>query len=241
MKILISKYKEVTDLKCREIICGIVLNDNNLIKISNEFFIHILDLFSFTPSSLDPDNEELDNPFSKLSAENILLKKINGKISKILVENLKYIFKFKINQYYNEELNKSFENEEKKIKEEINLFLGEESLNYFKNAHNTLIEIKKTKEVDIPNKNIKEIFCIVYCNIFLENFVKYAVSQVTLVSECRTKIITFLNEGNSEIKETFKLFILKELKEKYILERTKFLNINEWTKEYKLNDLYKNL
>ena len=241
MKILISKYKEVTDLKCREIICGIVLNDNNLIKISNEFFIHILDLFSFTPSSLDPDNEELDNPFSKSSAENILLKKINGKISKILVENLKYIFKFKINQYYNEELNKSFENEEKKIKEEINLFLGEESLNYFKNAHNTLIEIKKTKEVDIPNKNIKEIFCIVYCNIFLENFVKYAVSQVTLVSECRTKIITFLNEGNSEIKETFKLFILKELKEKYILERTKFLNINEWTKEYKLNDLYKNL
>ena len=241
MKILISKYKEVTDLKCREIICGIVLSDNHLIKISNEFFIHILDLFSFTPSSLDPDNEESDNPFSKLSGQNILLQKINGNISKILLENLKYIFKFKILQYYNEELNKSFENDEKKFKEEINLFLGEEALNYFKNAHNTLIEIKKSKEVDIPNKNIKEIFCIVYCNIFLENFVKYAVTQVTLVSQCRTEIINFLNDGNSEIKETFKLFILKELKTKYILERTKFLNINEWTKEYKLNDLYKDL
>ena len=62
----------------------------------------------------------------------------------------------------NEELNKSFENEEKKIKEEMNLFLGEEALNYFKNAYDTLIEIKKSKEEDIPNKNIKEIFCIVY-------------------------------------------------------------------------------
>ena len=141
----------------------------------------------------------------------------------------------------NEELNKSFENEEKKIKEEMNLFLGEEALNYFKNAYDTLIEIKKSKEEDIPNKNIKEIFCIVYWNVFLENFVKYVVSQVTPVSQCRTEKIIFLNDGNSEIKERFKLFILKELKTKYIFERTKFLNTDEWTKEYTLNDLFKDL
>ena len=55
MKILISKYKEVTDLKCRAILCEIVLNNNHLIKISNEFFI----------DNLDPGNDESNNPFSK--------------------------------------------------------------------------------------------------------------------------------------------------------------------------------
>ena len=33
MKILISKYKEITDIQCREVLCDIVLSDNNLIKI----------------------------------------------------------------------------------------------------------------------------------------------------------------------------------------------------------------
>ncbi len=241
MKILISKYKEITDIGCREILCEIVLNDKTLLKISNEFFIHILDLFSFTPDSLEIEDNS-NNPFSKSAENNKLLKKINGKeISKILKENLKYIFKFKILQYYNEKLNKKYENEEAKIREEINEYLGEESFNYFKNAHNTLIEINSGEEVDIPNKNIKEIFCIVYCCVFLEHFVKYIITQTTFVSGRKTEIINFLNEGNSRIKETFKLFILKELKTKYLTERTQFLNISKWTDDYNLKDLFKDL
>ena len=241
MKILISKYKEITDIGCREVLCDIVLSDEKLIKISNEFFIHILDSFTFTPESLEVEDDS-QNPFSKSAENNKLLKKINGKkIPKILKENLKYIFKFKILQYYKEKLNKDFENDEERIREEINEYLGEESFNYFKNSHNTLIEINNSEEVDIPNKNIKEIFCIVYSCIFLENLVKYTISQNTLVSGRKTEIINFLNEGNSKIKETFKLFILKELKTKYITERTEFLNIQKWTDEYNLKDLFKDL
>ena len=241
MKILISKYKEVTDIGCREILCDFVLKDDKLIKISNEFFIHILDSFSFTPDSLESQDDS-HNPFSKASESNKLLKKINGKeISKILKENLKYIFKFKILQYYNGELNKSFDNDEERIREEINIYLGESSLNYFKNAHNTLIEINNAKDAEIPNKNIKEIFCLVYCCVFLENFVKYVIKQVAYVSTSRNKIIQYLNEGTSEIKETFKLFILKELKTKYITERTQFLNIDKWIEDYKLRDLFSDL
>ena len=250
MKILISKYKEITDLKCREILCEKILKDNHLIKISNEFFIHILDQFSFIPSSLDPSNEDPNNPFSEISGQNILLKKINEKNSKILAENLKYIFKFKIFQYYEDKLNKLFENEEnkeKRIREEINLYLGEKALMYFKIACNTLIQVKINKDMNISNLKIKEIFCIVYCNIFLKNFSKYAISEVNLFSECREKIIKFLNSGSTEnkesgkIKESFKLFILKELKSIYIPERTNFLNISYWTNKYKLKDLYQNL
>ena len=63
MKILISKYKEVIDINCREILCDKVLEDINLIKISNEFFIRILDIFSFTPDSLDLNNDNSDNPY----------------------------------------------------------------------------------------------------------------------------------------------------------------------------------
>ena len=241
MKILISKYKEIIDVGCREILCNIVLKDDKLIKISNEFFIHILDSFSFTPESLEPSDDS-DNPFSKSAESHKLLKIINGKkMSKILIENLKYIFKFKIMQYYKEKLNKTFETEDERNREEIEVYLGEDSLNYFKNAHNTLIEINKAEEVDISNKNIKEIFCIVYCCVFLENFVKYTISQNTLVSGRKAEIIEFLNEGNSEIKETFKLFILKELKTKYITERTQFLNIDKWTEDYHLKDLFKDL
>ena len=241
MKILISKYKEITDVGCREVLCDLVLNDDKLIKISNEFFIHILDSFSFTPDSLEPE-EDSQNPFSNSAANNQLLKKINGQnISKILKENLKYIFKFKILYYYKEKLNKDFKNDEEKIREEIDEYLGDDSFKYFKNAHNTLIEINNSHEVDIPNKNIKEIFCIVYSCIFLENFVKYTITQNTLVSGRKAEIISFLNEGASQIKESFKLFILKEIKSKYITERTEFLNIQKWTDEYNLKDLFKEL
>ena len=242
MKILISKYKEVTNIECREILCDIVLNDDKLIKISNEFFIHILDSFNFTPDILESQDDS-SNPFSKNAENHKLLKKINGKsIPKILKENLKYIFKSKICQYYNEELNnKKFKDEDEKIRGEIDIYLGEGSFNYFKSAHNTLIEINNTEEIEIPNKNIKEIFCIVYCCIFLENFVKYSISQVTLVSGRKTEIINYLNEGDSKVKKSFKLFILKELKAKYILERTQFLNIEKWTEDYNLKDLFKDL
>ena len=246
MKILISKYKEITDIKCREVLCDIVLKDNKLIKISNEFLIHILDIFSFTPDSLDLQNDNSDNPLSKSIENNKnypLLKKIDEKGDfKLLSENLKYIFKFKIFQYYNEEINKEIktENPEEKIKKEIDIYLGEQSLLYFKNAHNILIEIRNSKE-EIQNKNIKLIFCLTYCNFFLEKFAFYSITQKILVSTCRTDIINFLIEGNNEIKETFKLFILKELKTKYILERTDFLNIENWCNEYELKELFENL
>ena len=244
MKILISKYKEITDINCRGILCDIIFSYNELIKISNEFFIHILDSFDFDPESLEPDSENINNknPFTKLSEKNILLAKINKNISEILKENLKYIFKFKILQYYERFFTTNDNNNsETNIKNEINIYLGDDSFKYFKYAYYTLMEIKKSNIIDIPNKNIKEIFCIVYCNVFLENFVKYLVSQVTLISERKMEIIHFLKDENSQIKESFKLFILKELKKKYIKERTTFLNVNNWTEQYKLKDLFDDL
>ena len=240
MKILISKYKEITDIGCREILCDFILKDNKLIKISNEFIMLILSPFSFTPDSLE-SREPFVNPFSKESENNKLLKKINGeKISKILKENLKYIFKFQILQYYNE-IERTKEEESSRIREEINIFLGEKQLKFFKIAHDTLIEINNKNNVKIPNKNIKEIFCIVYCSVFLENFVKYVVTQATLISDIKVKIINYLSTGESEIKESFKLFILKELKTKYITERTKFLEIDKWIGDLKLRDLFRDL
>ena len=245
MKILISKYKEITDIKCREMLCGIIVEDNNLIKLSNEFFILILDSLSFTPDSLNLENDNSDNPISNSVVENKnypLLKIIdeNGS-SKILSENLKYIFKFKISQYYNEELNKeniNEENQENIIKKEIDTYLGKDSLIYFINAHNILMEIRNRND-EIINKNIKILFCLVYSNFFLEKFVYYLTSQKILVSDSRVQIINFLKGPSDVIKETYKLFILKELKTKYILERTEFLNIEKWSEEYQLNDLYK--
>ena len=46
------------------------------------------------------------------------------KLFKILKENLKYIFTFKIIHDYKEKLNKQFKNEEEKIREETDVYLG---------------------------------------------------------------------------------------------------------------------
>ena len=67
------------------------------------------------------------------------MKKIEEKVdNKILTENLKYIFKFKIFHYY-EELNKQIEKDEEKVKVEINNYLGDQSFIYFKNAYHSLV------------------------------------------------------------------------------------------------------
>ena len=243
MKILTSKYKEVTNIECREILCDFVLKNDKLLKISNMFLMTILNSFFFTPASLESEDDSY-NPFSNSSESNRLLKKINEKAtSKILKENLKFIFKFKIFEYYNKKLDETLDNEEEKTRQEIDVYLGEESFNYFRIAHDILIKINSDGDVKIPNKNIKEIFCIVYCCIFLENFVKYAFTQITLVSGNKNEIINYLNKRKrkSKVKETFKLFILKELKDKYITERTQFLNIDKWLEDYHLRDLFKDL
>ena len=249
MKILISKYKEITNLDCREKLCDIILNkkNKNLLKFSNEFFIYILDLFDFTPESLAFD-EDTYNPFSKEAKKNknySLLNKINENFCEIISENFKYIFKYKILNYYNNKLKKDLNNNksdpDEKIREEINTYLGEESQTYFKNCHIALLKIYKGHNDNIINGNIQKIFCIVYCNVFLEKFVKYSIEQKTYVSTIKYQIIKFLNEKKDEIRNVFKLFILKELKSKYIKERTKFLNIEEWKKLYNFRDLFPDL
>ena len=44
--------------------------------------------------------------------------------------------------------------------------------------------------------------------------------------------------GKNGIKNTFKLFLLNEFKNKYILDKKEFLNINKWTKEYYIEGLF---
>jgi len=273
MKILISKYKEITNLDCRNNLCDIILDKKNskFLKLSNEFFIYILDLFDFSPESLKED-EDISNPFSESVKNNknySLLMKINDNFCKILSENFEYIFKYKISNYYKNEIKRKEiekENEkieetkkvekiekerkkgtneiltsEEKIKIEIESYFGESSQTFFKNCYNTLIKIQKGYDEYIINKNIKKVFCVVYCNMFLENFVKYCVEQPTYFSTERNKIIKFLTKGNDKIRKSFKLIILKELKSKYILERTEFLNIKKWRELYYLKDLFPDL
>lgn len=75
---------------------------------------------------------------------------------------------------------------------------------------------------EIPLKNIKELFCISFCNFFLEKFTFYLVSQRQLVSVYYHSIIQFFNAKNDNIIKTFKLFILNELKTKYIVNKKNF-------------------
>ena len=94
---------------------------------------------------------------------------------------------------------------------------------------------------EIPLKNIKKLFCLSYCNFYLEKFVFYLASQKELVSGSKYNIIEFFNNKNNNIIKTFKLFILNELKIKYIVDKKEFLNIKKLTKEYFLEELFKEI
>ena len=234
MNLIMSRYQEINQINYREQLCDIVLQDNNLLKISNQLLINILGKFSFTPYSLNQTNDDINNPFLNSVINNQyypILNKINEKSNvKILGENLKYLFKFKIFQFYEEEKENYGNNDEKREIE----FICEYSYEYFKKAYNILYDILYSKK-DIPLINIKKLYCISYCNYFLEKF-SFLVSKKSY-NYMLDIIIDFLIEKNS-IKNSFKLFILSEFKNKYILDKKEFLNINKWTKEYYLEGLF---
>ena len=126
-------------------------------------------------------------------------------------------------QYF-EDQNESFKRE---VSESYSYERGEinvacvdfEYFEYFKMSYNILLDIYFNRS-NIPNKNIKEIFCITYCNYILENFVRYL--EYFYYGNNFYEIINFLKEDNTKIKEAFKLFILKEIKMKYIQEKKSF-------------------
>ena len=236
MKIILTKYKEINEISYRELLCDFILEDSNLLNYSNEFFLNIINQFSFTPECLDErDIGDIDNPFLNSVIDNQyypLLNIINEKAKiKFLEENLKYIFKLEIFNYYECELNSCHNN----AKLEIDTYLHESSFDYFLRAHDILYEILNSKK-EIPLKNIKKLFCLSYCNFYLEKFVFYLVAQKELVSLSRSNIIEFFNNKNNNIIKTFKLFILNELKTKYIMDKKEFLNIKKWTIEYFLEE-----
>lgn len=108
--------------------CDFVFKDNNLLKFSNQFFLYIIDMFLFTPECLDPDDaDNIYNPFIISVINNQyypLLNKLNQK-SKFLKENLKYIFKYQIFQFYEEYLFNRQLNNSNHL--EIETYLGESS------------------------------------------------------------------------------------------------------------------
>ena len=135
MKIILSKYKEIKERNCRELLCDFVLNDMNLIKFSNGFFLYIIKEFSFSPEYLDQNNTNReDNPFLNSVINNQyypLLDKINQKSKdKILEEYLKYIFKFTIFRYYkvklsNRKLHSNLNDYSSETEIEIDTYFGE--------------------------------------------------------------------------------------------------------------------
>ena len=92
------------------------------------------------------------------------------------------------------------------------------------------------------NKNIKEQYCIVYCNIYLENFVKFCFTEKEYSSGIRNDFFNFLNdpESQTDLKNTFKIVILKLIKTYYIKDQIEFMNYKDkWSKEYNFEEIVK--
>lgn len=240
ISLIVSKYKEVNDEVFREKLLSKIKNDNTLIKFSTELFVIIFRRYRIEPYYLEENNNEPDNPFSPESKNDIILKVIDGGkkgMPNNLKEILKTIFKFNINQYFKDEIGNK-----KDIRDIIKVLLGKDAFNDFKNSYENLKNIMLKKYDDIYNYNIKEQYCIAYCNVFLENFVKYTFEEKEYSSEIRDKLLEFLNDQETEtpLKASIKIVILKMIKTYYIKDQFTFIfKKDEWSNKYYFDSLIK--
>ena len=241
ISLIVSKYKEVNDEQFRSQLCSKIKNNDTLIKFSTELFVLVFRRYRIEPYYLEENNNEPDNPFSLDFKDNLILKEIDGGkngIPEDLKEILKTIFKFNIIQYFKDEI----ENKTDK-RDIINILLGENAFNDFKNAYENLKNIMFKKFDDIYNYNIKEQYCISYCNVFLENFVKYCFEEIVYSSGIRNNLLEFLNDKENEtpLKNSIKIVILKIIKAYYIKDQYIFMfNKDIWSKDYYLDSLTNN-
>ena len=241
ISLVVSKYKEVNNEQFRAKLCSKIKSNDILIKFSTELFVVIFRRYRIEPYYLEENNNEPDNPFSPELKDNEILKEIDGGkkgMPKDLKEILKTIFKFNINQYFNDETRNK-----KDKRDFIKILLGEEAFNDFKNAYENLKNIMLKKIDDIYNYNIKEQYCIAYCNVFLENFVKYCFEEKEYSAGIRNNLLEFLNDKETEtpLKNTIKIVILKIIKTYYIKDQFTFMFKKDiWGNKYYLDSLIKN-
>ena len=241
ISLIVSKYKEVNNEQFRAKLCSKIKNNDILIKFSTELFVLIFRRYRIEPYYLEDNNNEPDNPFAPDNKDNELLKEIDGGkkgMPKDLKEILKTIFKFNINQYFKDEIRNK-----KDKRDLIRILLGKEAFNDFKNAYENLKNIMVKNTDDIYNYNIKEQYCIAYCNVFLENFVKYCFEEKEYSAEIRDNLLKFLNDKETEtpLKNSIKIVILKIIKTYYIKDQSTFMFKKDiWSNKYYLDSLIKN-
>ena len=241
ISLIVSKYKEVNNDNFRAKLCSKIKNNEVLIKFSTELFVLIFRRYRIEPYYLEDNNNEPENPFGPEYKDNEILKEIDGGkngMTKYLKEILKTIFKFNIIQYFKDEIGNI-----KDKREIINILLGKNAFNDFRNAYENLKNITLRKFDDIYNYNIKEQYCIAYCNVFLENFVKYCFKEELYSTSIRNDLINFLNDEETQtpLKNSMKIVILKIIKTYYIKDQFTFMfKKNNWSSKYYLEPLIKN-
>jgi hypothetical protein len=127
-------------------------------------------------------------------------------------------------------------------RDEIRILLEKNAFSDFKNAYENLKNLIFKKKNFFSNENIKEQYCITYCNIYLENFVKYCFEEKEYSSGIRNDFLNFLNdpETQTNLKNTIKIIILKLIKTNYIKDQSEFrFNKDKWSVDYGLESLSK--
>ena len=245
ISLIVSKYKEINNENFRANLCKKIKENDYLLQNSTEFFVLIFKKYNITPDYLELNNNDDNNPFNFELKDNVLLKEINceNEMPLQLKNILKTIFKFNVDKYFQSELQDIDRNKsEDEIKrEELEKLIGDEPFNYFNLAYETLKNIIYHNVDEIYNKNIKEQYCIVYCNYYLENLVKFIFTETTYSSTMKTKFLEFLSKDPTDLKETIRMVFLKLIKINYIRDNVEFLsNIKNWSSKYHLEQLVEN-
>jgi len=219
--ILFKEIKKISISDYRYQIFSKIIEENQMIKKSNDIFQIILNNYVRKDKFKDIRNTILN---SKDEILKLIEEKLNEKEKNnfILFETLLYFFEKNSLNYLKVNLNKKDKDKKNEEDESLEIFKGcIEFLNYY---------ISKPDKVASKLKEIGKLFCLGYIKAYLNNFIKMLDNDK--IKYDPKKIIDVIN-GSDSICKMIRIYIYKILYNKYNIDV--FIN-KESINKYKLEE-----
>ena len=208
--ILLKEISRISIINYRYKILEQLLEENEIIKKSNDIFQILLNDF------LKMDKYK-DNMINILNGNDIIIKLIENKLinNTTLNETIFYLFEKNALIYFNKIY--SNKNEALNLKEE-NFKILKECIDY----------LKKPSKIENKNKELYKLFCLSYIKIYIYNFIRMFNKDTNNYS----RILEVFN-GDNNICKIIRNYIYKIFYNNYNID---FIINNDYITKYRLND-----
>ena len=197
--ILFKEIKKNNNVEYRANILGKLLENNEMVKKSNNIFQILLKNYS----TMDGLKDKNENIYTKFNKEDILIQIINDKLNNniVLEETLLYLFEKNSLNYFKKQV--YLDEEPFKILKDCLIYLKD----YISN-------IKNLNNIKIKYKDFIKLFCLGYIKTYCYSMLKDDKTKCKKLDQ----IIKLFNEDNPNIYKNIRLYIYKILYNNYKLE-----------------------